>query len=323
MVLVIYAILTEQNISKLFAAAVIPGIIAMVGYMIAIAIYVRVVPGQAPEHDQAPRLTLESLKGVVPIAIIFVVVFGGIYSGLFSPTEGAGVGATMTLLVGLVKRELTLAGIRALNSLRVEKGYGAWGVEYALDYTPFEASLDRFVRMQKPNFYGKDALEKQLAAGVPHRFITAEVHGITDADPLGNEPLFCNGKMIGRATSGYFGHTIQKSLIIGYIKPEFATPGTEIEIEQSPQGGLMRRELAHKLVDGERFAAAGAPVPHRFAPRRPGDIMTMVADTRRIAAVLDWKPLYDDLDTIAVHALRWEEKLLREREGAKHQTEGE
>ena len=57
--LVIYAILTEQNIAKLFAAAMIPGLIAMVGYMIAIAIYVRLVPGHAPEHDDgAPKLTM-------------------------------------------------------------------------------------------------------------------------------------------------------------------------------------------------------------------------------------------------------------------------
>ena len=105
--LVIYAILTEQNIAKLFAAAMLPGIIAMVGYMIAIAIYVRLVPGQAPEHDEAPRLTAEALKGVVPIAIIFIVVFGGIYEGFFTPTEGAAVGAAATFIAALMKGELT------------------------------------------------------------------------------------------------------------------------------------------------------------------------------------------------------------------------
>jgi dimethylglycine dehydrogenase len=123
-----------------------------------------------------------------------------------------------------------LVGMRAMESLRMEKSYRMWGSDLTRDYTPFEASLDRFVRMQKPYFYGKDALEKQLAAGVPHRFITAEVHGVVDADPLGNEPLFVGGQMIGRATSGYFGHTIQKSLIIGYVKPEYAEVGTELEI---------------------------------------------------------------------------------------------
>ena len=107
-VLVIYAILTEQNISKLFAAAVIPGIIAMVGYMIAVAIYVRVVPGQAPEVDEAPEpMTFAKIMGVLPIMIIFTLVFGGIYGGFFTPTEGAAVGSATTLLTAIAKREMT------------------------------------------------------------------------------------------------------------------------------------------------------------------------------------------------------------------------
>ena len=108
-VLVIYAILTEQNISKLFAAAVIPGIIAMVGYMVAVAIYVRLVPGHAPTVEEAPPpLTLRAVLGVAPIAIIFLLVFGGIYGGLFTPTEGAAVGAATTFLTALLKGEMTL-----------------------------------------------------------------------------------------------------------------------------------------------------------------------------------------------------------------------
>jgi tripartite ATP-independent transporter DctM subunit len=105
--LVIYAILAEQNIAKLFAAAMIPGILAMLGYMIAIAIYVRVVPGQAPEQEAAPRLTVQALSGIGPIAVIFVIVFGGIYGGLFTPTEGAAVGAAATFFAALAKREIT------------------------------------------------------------------------------------------------------------------------------------------------------------------------------------------------------------------------
>ncbi len=107
--LVIYAILTEQNIAKLFAAATIPGIIAMCGYLIAIAVYVRLFPGHAPEQDaERPRMTLGGVMAIAPIAIIFIIVFGGIYGGLFTPTEGAGVGAAATFVAALFKRELTL-----------------------------------------------------------------------------------------------------------------------------------------------------------------------------------------------------------------------
>ena len=108
MPLVIYAILAEQNIAKLFAAAMVPGIIAMVGYMIAIAIYVRVVPGQAPTGDEVrAKLTLKLIGGIAPIAIIFLIVFGGIYGGKFTPTEGAAVGAAATFVAALLKREIT------------------------------------------------------------------------------------------------------------------------------------------------------------------------------------------------------------------------
>jgi C4-dicarboxylate transporter, DctM subunit len=108
-VLVIYAILAEQNISKLFAAAIVPGIIAMVGYMIAVAIYVRVVPGHAPEiEDAPPPLTWRAILGVAPIVAIFALVFGGIYLGFFTPTEGAAVGATATFFTALGKGEMSI-----------------------------------------------------------------------------------------------------------------------------------------------------------------------------------------------------------------------
>jgi dimethylglycine dehydrogenase len=125
-----------------------------------------------------------------------------------------------------------MVGMRAMESLRMEKSYRMWGSDMTPDYTPFEASLDRFVRMNKGDFIGRAALEVQLANGVPNRFVTVEVHGVTDADPLGNEPLFDgNGRMIGRATSGYYGHCLKKSLAIGYTQAEFAEPGTPLEIE--------------------------------------------------------------------------------------------
>jgi C4-dicarboxylate transporter, DctM subunit len=107
--LVIYAILAEQNIAKLFAAAFIPGLIAMAGYIIAVALYVRLVPGHAPEHDtqDLPALSTRTIWAVAPIAAIFLIVFGGIYGGWFSPTEGAAVGAAATFIAALLRGEMT------------------------------------------------------------------------------------------------------------------------------------------------------------------------------------------------------------------------
>jgi C4-dicarboxylate transporter DctM subunit len=112
-VLVVYAILTEQNIAKLFAAAVVPGAIAAAGYIAAIAVYTRWVPGQAPEHPPASAAERwAATREIWPIAAIFVLVFGGIYGGLFTPTEGAGIGAASTFLTGLARRELGLAALQ-------------------------------------------------------------------------------------------------------------------------------------------------------------------------------------------------------------------
>jgi C4-dicarboxylate transporter DctM subunit len=109
--LVIYAILAEQNIAKLFAAALVPGIIAMLGYMVAIAVYVRLYPCHAPvvqlQAQSQSALSLSSVAAIAPIATVFLIVFGGIYVGFFTPTEGAAVGAAATFVAALLKRELT------------------------------------------------------------------------------------------------------------------------------------------------------------------------------------------------------------------------
>jgi tripartite ATP-independent transporter DctM subunit len=112
-VLVVYAILTEQNIAKLFAAAVIPGILAATGYVAAIAIYVRLVPGHAPDVPRAGRAERRAATlDVWPVGAIFLLVFGGIYGGIFTPTEGAGIGAAGTFVTAVAKRELGLAALK-------------------------------------------------------------------------------------------------------------------------------------------------------------------------------------------------------------------
>ena len=110
-VLVIYAILTEQNIAKLFVAAFIPGILAAIGYMIAIAIYVRLRPESGPAAERATgRQRTRALLNVWPALAIFVTVIGGIYGGVFTPTEAAAVGALATGVLAFA-RGMRFAGL--------------------------------------------------------------------------------------------------------------------------------------------------------------------------------------------------------------------
>ena len=107
-VLVIYAILTEQNIAKLFLAAVIPGVLAAVGYMVVISIYVRRNPGSAGMREALPyRARFAALWEVWPVLLVFGLVVGGIYAGWFTPTEGAAVGAFGTGLIAWLGGGLT------------------------------------------------------------------------------------------------------------------------------------------------------------------------------------------------------------------------
>jgi C4-dicarboxylate transporter, DctM subunit len=111
-VLVIYAILTEQNIAKLFLAAFIPGIIAALGYVAVIALYVRIHPKSAGIRDRIPYAhRFRTMVAVWPVLLVFGVVVGGIYLGWFTPTEGAAVGAFGTGLIAWANGGLTRASL--------------------------------------------------------------------------------------------------------------------------------------------------------------------------------------------------------------------
>ena len=122
--LMVYAILTEQNIIKAFLAAYVPAMLAAAGYIAAIAIYVRLRPGHAPQARaaSAPEV-LRSAARVWPIATIFLTVFGGIYGGLFTATEGASIGTLLTFAVALAGGGMTRAGfLEALRSTAQTSG---------------------------------------------------------------------------------------------------------------------------------------------------------------------------------------------------------
>ena len=107
-VLVIYAILTEQNIAKLFLAAFVPGLLAALGYVIAISLYVRRHPESGGVAERVPWADrMRALGAVWPVLAVFGAVVGGIYGGLFTPTEGAAVGALGTGLIALANGGLT------------------------------------------------------------------------------------------------------------------------------------------------------------------------------------------------------------------------
>ncbi len=111
--LVVYAILTEQNIAKLFAAAMVPGILAMLGYVVVVGLVCRFRPQLAMPSKRVPwPERIKALIQIWPVVLIFIVVFGGIYQGIFSPTEGAAVGAVATMVAGLARGELDWAGIQ-------------------------------------------------------------------------------------------------------------------------------------------------------------------------------------------------------------------
>lgn len=112
--LMVYAILTEQNITKMFLAAYVPALLAAAGYILAIALVVRLQPGQAPAAQAASgREIATAAARVWPIMTIFVVVFGGIYGGIFTATEGAAIGNLLTFAITLIKREMDLARLLA------------------------------------------------------------------------------------------------------------------------------------------------------------------------------------------------------------------
>ena len=122
-------------------------------------------------------------------------------------------------------------GIRAMNSLRVEKSYKLVGTELSIEYSPYESGLDRFVHPNKGSFIGLEALNKWREKGFQNKLVTLEIHNPKDADVLGNNPIYENGHVIGRATGGDYGFRLGKSIALGMVKPELANVGQKLKID--------------------------------------------------------------------------------------------
>ncbi len=122
-------------------------------------------------------------------------------------------------------------GIRAMDSLRVEKSYRMIGTEMSIEYAALESGLDRFVRLDKGEFMGRAGLLEWHQRGFANCFVTLAVDGPEDADPIGNNPLYVDGRMVGRATSGNYGFRLEQSLALAMVRPELAEIGTAVDIE--------------------------------------------------------------------------------------------
>jgi dimethylglycine dehydrogenase len=121
-------------------------------------------------------------------------------------------------------------GIRAMDSLRIEKSYRLIGTELSIEYAAYESGLERFVHPNKGDFIGRDALMRWRERGFSNTFVTLEVHDVTDADALGNNPIYANDKLVGRATGGNYGFRLEKSLALAMVRPEFSEPGTGLKM---------------------------------------------------------------------------------------------
>ena len=122
-------------------------------------------------------------------------------------------------------------GGRALNALRLEKSFGSWAREFRPIYGPYEAGLGRFIHLDKPDFIGRDAALAEKASGGERKLITLAVDA-KDADAIGDEPIWHNERVVGWVTSGGYGHSVGKSIALGYVEKAVAgeTHGFAVEL---------------------------------------------------------------------------------------------
>jgi dimethylglycine dehydrogenase len=121
-------------------------------------------------------------------------------------------------------------GMRALLCMRLEKNFGTWYREFRPIYGPFEAGLERFVKLDKPDFIGKAAALQEKTQGPKKTRIFMVVDAL-DCDVMGDEPIWVDGKVVGWVTSGGYGHFVDQSLAQGYIPTELFKPEMKLEIE--------------------------------------------------------------------------------------------
>ncbi len=177
-----------------------------------------------------PFMTARDLAvGDVPVRALRVTFVGELGWELYAPAE-FGLGLWTALWEAGRGHGMVAAGYRAIESLRLEKGYRVWSTDITPETDPYEAGLGFCVKLDKPGgFEGRDALVAKKAAGATRRLCCLVL-----ADPrvvaLGSEPVRVGGEVVGRVTSGGYGSTTDASIAYGYLPVDLAKPGTAAEV---------------------------------------------------------------------------------------------
>ncbi len=172
----------------------------------------------------------ETTVGQVPVRALRVTYVGELGWEIYCPTE-YGIGLWRRLWEAGEPHGIVAGGYRAIDSMRLEKGYRVWGADITPDETPYEGGVGFCVKLDKEGgFIGREALVEAKDADPRARLCC-----LTLADPrsvaLGNEPVRVGGEIEGRVTTGGYGYTVERSIAYAYLPPERAEPGTEVEVE--------------------------------------------------------------------------------------------
>jgi len=182
-------------------------------------------------NEAFPYLTAREITlAHVPVLALRVTYVGELGWELYPPSE-YGRGLWQTLWEAGRAQGMLAGGYRAIDALRLEKGYRVWSSDITPEETPYEAGLGFAVRLDKgTDFIGREALLARKAAG-PRRRLACLVLDDPRSVTLGNEPVRIDGAIVGRVTSGGYGHAVGKSIAYAYLPPERAVPGTRGEID--------------------------------------------------------------------------------------------
>ena len=179
-------------------------------------------------NEAFPYMRARSLSvGPVPCTALRVTYVGELGWELYCPME-FGLRLWDTIWEAGREHGLVAGGYKAIDSLRIEKGYRVWGADISPDETPFEAGLGFAVKLDKGDFVGREAL---AAASEPERKLACLVLDDPRSVALGSEPVRIDGEITGRVTSGGYGYSVERSIAYAYVPAEKAEPGRPVEVE--------------------------------------------------------------------------------------------